>query len=171
MTLEDRDALRQLAYDYASCIDRCDAEILLRLFTPDGLVGASAPEVPAFTGPAGLRTMIAQVDRAFVKTMHNVFNHTFGPVEGDTATGETTCIASHVLDDENGGWKVLDMALRYANRYARFDGGWRFAERRLTCEWIETRPVERFDPRSLAMQTIDPAQAARGETTDNQVDG
>lgn len=171
MTLEDRDALRQLAYDYAACVDRCDADGLLRLFTPDGLVGASDPAVPAFVGGDGLRTMIAQVDAAFVKTMHNVFNHTFGPVDGDAATGETTCIASHILDDGDGSLKVFDMALRYANRYARSAGGWRFSERRLSCEWVETRPVEHFDPRGLAMRTIDAAGAVPVGRSVNPVDG
>lgn len=163
MSLEDREALRQLAYDYAACVDRCDADGLLALFTPDGLVGASDPAVPAFVGAAGLRQMIAQVDAMFVKTMHNVFNHTFERIDGDAASGETTCVASHVLDDGEGGWKVLDMALRYANRYARFDGAWRFAERRLTVEWVETRPVERFDPKGLTAREVD--------TSHNWVDG
>ena len=146
----DREALRQLAYDYARCVDRCDADGLLRLFTADGLVGASDTSVAAFAGEAGLRRMIAQVGEAFVKTMHNVFNHTFESIDGDTARGETTCLASHILDDGAGGWRVLDMALRYANTYAREDGGWRFRARRLTVEWTETRGIDKFDPRGLA---------------------
>jgi ketosteroid isomerase-like protein len=155
MSAEDREALRQLAYDYAACVDRCDADGLIALFTADGLVGASDTSVPAFAGEAGLRTMIGQVDQMFVKTMHNVFNHTFAEVGADEAHGETTCIASHVLDDGEGGWQVLDMALRYANRYRRTAEGWRFAERRLTVEWVETRPVQRFDPQGLAMRGVD----------------
>ena len=153
----DREALRQLAWDYASCVDRCDADGLVALFTPDGLVGSSDPSVAAFAGEAGLRRMIAQVDAAFVKTMHNVFNHTFEAVSTEEARGETTCIASHVLDDGTGEWKVLDMALRYANRYEKIDGAWRFTARRLTVEWVETRPIERFDPAGLAMRADDPA--------------
>ena len=155
MSVEDREALRQLAYDYAACVDRCDADGLLALFTPGGLVGASDTAVPAFFGEAGLRQMVAQVDEMFVKTMHNVFNHTFAAIDGEAARGETTCVASHILDDGAGGWKVLDMALRYANRYARVGGAWYFAERRLTVEWVETRSVERFDPQGLAMRGVD----------------
>lgn len=148
--LEDREALRQLAYDYARCVDRCDADGLLALFTADGLVGASDTSVPAFAGEAGLRRMIAQVGEVFTKTMHNVFNHTFEEIGGDTARGETTCMASHILDDGAGGWRVLDMALRYANSYTRENGNWRFSARRLTVEWTETRNVDKFDPRGLA---------------------
>ncbi len=147
--------LRQLAYDYAACVDRCDAEGLVAIFTSDALVGASDPAVPAFTGEVGLRRMIAQVDAMFVKTMHNVFNHTFEHHGADDASGETTCIASHILDDGAGNWSVFDMALRYANRYRRVNGQWRFAERRLTCEWVETRPVERFNPQGLAKLEVD----------------
>lgn len=156
MSAAEREALRQLAWDYASCVDRCDAEGLVALFAPDGLVGSSDPSVAAFAGEAGLRQMIAQVDAAFVKTMHNVFNHTFSEIGVNTARGETTCIAGHVIDAGAEGWKLLDMALRYANRYARVGGAWRFAERRLTVEWVETRPIERFDPAGLAMRA-DPA--------------
>lgn len=162
MTAADREELRQLAWDYAACVDRGDAEGLVRLFTDDGLVGSSDRGVPAFAGHDGLRQMIAQVGTAFVKTMHNVFNHTFGAIEGDSASGETTCIAGHIIDDGDGGWKVFDMALRYANRYARVDGQWRFAERRLTVEWVETRPVERFDPAGLAMRADNRAAAQAG---------
>ena len=153
----DREALRQLAWDYASCVDRCDADGLVALFTPGGLVGSSDSSVAAFAGEAGLRRMIAQVDAAFVKTMHNVFNHTFTEIGEDAARGETTCIAGHVIDAGADGWKLLDMALRYANRYAKVSGAWRFAERRLTVEWVETRPVERFDPAGLAMRADGPA--------------
>ncbi|QYU68729.1 nuclear transport factor 2 family protein [Leptolyngbya sp. 15MV] len=155
MSVAEREELRQLAYDYARCVDRCDAEGLVAIFTADGLVGASDPAVPAFVGEAGLRRMIAQVDAMFVKTMHNVFNHTFDHFGPGEVHGETTCVASHIVDDGAGGWKVFDMALRYANRYRRVGGRWRFAERRLTCEWVETRPVERFNPQGLAMLEVD----------------
>ena len=155
MSVELREALRQLAYDYAACVDRCDADGLVALFTFDGLVGASDTAVPAFSGEAGLRRMVAQVDEMFVKTMHNVFNHTFAEIGAEQARGETTCIAGHVIAGEDGSWQVLDMALRYANRYRRTDDGWRFAERRLTVEWVETRPAQRFDPQGLAMRGLD----------------
>lgn len=158
--LADREALRQLAWDYAACVDRCDADGLIALFIPDGLVGASDPAVPAFAGAGGLRRMVAQVDAMFLKTMHNVFNHTFAAIGPDTAHGETTCIASHVIDHGEQGWQVLDMAIRYANRYARAHDGWRFAERRLTVEWVETRTVEPFDPAGLAMREDDAAPDA-----------
>jgi hypothetical protein len=162
MSPDDREALRQLAWDYAACVDRGDADGLLKLFTAGGLVGSADPNVPAFAGEAGLRRMIAQVGRAFVKTMHNVFNHTFTGDDEAEVGGETTCIASHILDDGAGGWKIFDMALRYANRYAKVDGAWCFAERRLTVEWVETRPVERFDPAGLAMRADDTAAAQAG---------
>jgi hypothetical protein len=152
MNPDDRAALRQLAWDYASCVDRRDADGLLELFTADGLVGSADRSVPPFAGEAGLRRMVDQVGRAFVKTMHNVFNHTFASGGEGEASGETTCIASHIIEDEAGAWKTFDMALRYANRYAKVDDAWRFAERRLTVEWVETRPVERFDPAGLAMR-------------------
>ena len=156
----DREDLRQLAWDYASCVDRVDADGLVALFVPDGLVGSADLSVAAFAGEVGLRQMIAQVDATFLKTMHNVFNHTFAEIGKDSARGETTCIAGHVIDAGSEGWKLLDMALRYANRYAKVGGKWRFAERRLTVEWVETRPIERFDPAGLAMRAAAAAPQA-----------
>ncbi|MEM8695989.1 MAG: nuclear transport factor 2 family protein [Pseudomonadota bacterium] len=150
MSMEAREALRQLAYDYAACVDGLDAEALIMLFTEDGVVGSIDRSVPAFEGPDKLRRMVAQVDEAFVKTMHNVHNHSFDHIGEAEASGETTCIASHIVEGEDGSWQVFDMALRYANRYRKVGGAWRFAERRLDCQWTETRPCEPFDPAGLA---------------------
>lgn len=149
--LETREELRELAFRYAQAVDGCDADGLLTLFTPNGSVGGMDATVPAFQGPDDLRLMIAQVKASFVKTMHNVFNQTF-EIEPDTAiaTGETYCVASHVMDDMNGGWNLLDMAIRYHNDYTRTAGGWKFARRRLQVEWVETRPVEKFSPEMLS---------------------
>ena len=150
MSETERAELRQLAYDYAAYVDRRDADSLLTLFTDDGLVGANDPSVPAFDGPEKLRAMVAQVAATFARTMHNVHNHTFDHIGKDEASGETTCIASHIMEGEDGSWQVLDMALRYANKYRKVDGKWHFSERRLDCQWTEVRPAQKFDPAGLA---------------------
>lgn len=152
MSLETREMLRQLAFDYAACVDRRDVDGLLTLFTDDGLVGASDLSVPAFAGHDKLRLMIKQVEEMFVRTMHNVHNHTFDHIDEAEASGETTCIASHIIENEAGEWQVLDMALRYANLYRKVGGKWLFTERRLDCRWTEVRPAQRFDPAGLAFQ-------------------
>lgn len=136
--------LHDLAFRYALAVDTLDAGALLALFTPDGAVRGFGANPIEFCGEAGLRQMIDQVGMAFQRTMHNVFNQTFDRDEAGSVTGQTTCIASHILHGED--WTLMDMALRYHNRYAQEGGVWKFFERRLEVVWVETRPVQKFSP-------------------------
>lgn len=133
--------LHDLAVRYALAVDRRDADMLVGLFTPDGAVTGFGENPIDFRGTAGLRTMIDQLD-VFQLTMHNVHNQTFEIDEAGTVTGETTCIASHILPGDD--WQVMDMAIRYHNSYRRDGHVWRFTERALEILWVETRPVRRF---------------------------
>lgn len=134
--------LHDLAFRYALAVDTRDAAMLASAFTRDGAVRGFGENPIEFIGAEGLERMIAQVDAAFQKTMHNVFNQTFERASDGTTTGHTTCIASHILPGDD--WKLLDMAIRYHNRYAEAGGAWKFAERRLEVLWVETRPVQKF---------------------------
>jgi hypothetical protein len=142
---ETREELRELALRYALAVDGCDAEALLRLFTADGSVGGMDESVPSFKGEADLRLMIHQVETSFNRTMHNVFNQTFEIEAGaPTASGETYCLASHIIEDADANWQILDMAIRYKNDYVQQDGHWKFKRRRLDVQWIETRAAQKF---------------------------
>lgn len=136
--------MKQLGLLYARAVDRCDVDLLLRLFTQDGSVGNTDATDPDFVGHDALRLMVAQVDAMFIKTLHKVHNQLV-EVAGDIATGETYCTASHVLPAPGGGWQVFDMAIRYHDAYRIEDGAWRFSARRLEVEWVEIRPVQPFD--------------------------
>lgn len=148
MTLiEAREELRELAFRYALAVDGCDADALIDLFTADGSVGGMDASVPSFQGSADLRLMIAQVDASFDRTMHNVYNQVFEIEPGaSTASGETYCLASHIIDAPDGTWQILEMAIRYKNDYVHEDSRWKFRRRRLDVQWIETRPAQRFTP-------------------------
>lgn len=134
--------LHDLAFRYALAVDTLDSEMLASAFTCDGAVRGFGENPIEFVGPEGLARMVAQVGAAFQKTMHNVFNQTFERASDGMITGQTTCIASHILPSDD--WMLLDMAIRYHNRYAEEGGTWRFAERRLEVLWVETRPVQKF---------------------------
>lgn len=134
--------LHDLAFRYALAVDTLDSQMLASVFTGDGMVRGFGENPIEFVGSDGLARMIAQVRGAFQKTMHNVFNQTFEQAADGTVTGQTTCIASHILPGED--WSLLDMAIRYHNRYAEESGAWKFAERRLEVVWVETRPVQKF---------------------------
>jgi hypothetical protein len=77
----------------------------------------------------------------FNGTMHCVFNQTV-EIAGDTAQGETYCIAYHGIRGEDGRPMTLDWAIRYQDRFARRGQEWRIAYRLLVVEWTRTSPVE-----------------------------
>jgi hypothetical protein len=60
-------------------------------------------------------------------------------LDGDRATGERYCTAHHLFT-EGGERKLMVAWLRYHDTFARVDGAWRFAERKLYVDWTETRP-------------------------------
>jgi hypothetical protein len=48
-------------------------------------------------------------------------------------------IADHLLT-EDGERRIMVASLRYLDTYAKIDGRWYFAERKLFLDWSETRP-------------------------------
>ena len=55
------------------------------------------------------------------------------------ATGESYTIAHHLFS-EAGNRKIMIASLRYLDTFAKIDGSWYFAERKLLLDWSETRP-------------------------------
>ncbi|WP_238019292.1 nuclear transport factor 2 family protein [Dactylosporangium sp. AC04546] len=124
----DSEAVRRLALEYARGCDRRDAAGVAALFTPDGRL-AREPDLDV-RGRAAIAERIAALSRYRVTT-HFVGNHL---VDGDR--GEVYCMAYHLYDD-----RVFVMSIRYQDRYAETDEGWRFAERVLIVDWTEDRPL------------------------------
>jgi len=59
---------------------------------------------------------------------------------GDRATGETYCLAHHVSASK--GERTLFVApFRYYPLFAKVDGEWLFAERKLIVDWTDTRQM------------------------------
>jgi hypothetical protein len=150
--LADRLALRALVETYAQSVDRRDAPLLDSLFVDDA-------ELLIFPDPTAAepgRTLhgreelarITRVVKRYVATTHFIGNHLV-ELAGDTATGETYCLAHHIYDDGGGGRRLLVWSIRYQDRYVRHDGAWRFAQRRLIVDWEDDRPMstgERLQP-------------------------
>jgi SnoaL-like domain len=63
-------------------------------------------------------------------------------LDGDAATGESYTIAHH-LYTEDGERKIMIASLRYLDTFAKIDGSWSFAERKLILDWSERRPSTR----------------------------
>lgn len=144
--LDDRLAIRRLVDDYARCADRIDNTGLAALFTPDGVLricerGNPEP-VRQRTGRDEIADAILGLSRYEV-TMHLVGNH-YVELDGDAATGETYCRASHIRPVEGGPEGAREsyvMNIRYLDRFVRLAEGWRIAERELQVEWYEVVPV------------------------------
>jgi SnoaL-like domain len=61
-------------------------------------------------------------------------------IDGNRATGESYTIAHHVFT-EGGTRKIMIASLRYLDTFAKIDGRWFFAERKLILDWSETRSL------------------------------
>ena len=72
--------------------------------------------------------------------MHLVGQSSITSLTTDKATGQAYCLAHHLTLD--GDRRHLMIATRrYADTFAKVEGAWLFAERRLYVDWIEERPL------------------------------
>jgi uncharacterized protein (TIGR02246 family) len=141
----DRTALRDLVDAYARHVDRRDAESVAALFTADGRL-VSRLHNAAGDAPIVRRgrdeiaaALVAGLER-YVATTHIVGGQVV-TIDGDGATGDAVCLAHHVYESA-GTRRMLVMAVRYSDTYARQPGGWGFAERQLYLDWREDRVME-----------------------------
>jgi ketosteroid isomerase-like protein len=139
----DRLAIRELVEAYARCADRRDAAGQMALFTDDTrfVVYMDAKD-PKPSQELTSREALAPVFEAlnqYKATMHFIGQSTIFTLTADRATGETYCLAHH-LSATGDAQSLMVAALRYEDIFAKADGAWRFAERRLYVDWIETRP-------------------------------
>jgi uncharacterized protein (TIGR02246 family) len=136
--MRDEWEIRKIAMAYARTCDRGDGAGFAALFTEDAAIDGPGFHVQGydqlFGNPGALKQMYAS-------TMHSVMNQTV-TVTGDTAEGETYCIAYHVnRPDAEGKTTRLDWAIRYQDKYVRRDGKWLYTHRQLLVEWTELSTV------------------------------
>ncbi|MCY4036136.1 MAG: nuclear transport factor 2 family protein [bacterium] len=143
--MSDREDLADLAAQYARCVDRGDPEGVAACFTPDGVLRivnlAEGGKVVAE------RNGRDEIVRAISRMSYDATFHFVGQqqtdIAGDTATGETYCIAHHLtIPDDGSPATDYIMHIRYQDRFARVDAGWRLAVRELHIDWTETRLTE-----------------------------
>jgi hypothetical protein len=137
----DRLAIRELFDAYAHCADRRDADGQKALFTHDTrfavyMNGPGTEPSYVLDGREALTTVFADLNQYQATTHFN--GQSTIELDGDRATGESYTIAHHLftLDGER---KIMIAALRYLDTYAKVDGSWLFAERKLILDWSETR--------------------------------
>jgi SnoaL-like domain len=138
---DDLIALNQLAFRYAHAIDTCDDVLLNQVFTSDGRMrvyhpGEDAPFID-LSGPEELASVPRTMKPAHLRTMHQMTNHIV-ELEGDSANGQVYCCARHLALDAKS---VLNVLIRYEDRYRRIDGKWRIADRKIRFLWDEVHPA------------------------------
>jgi hypothetical protein len=137
-------AIRELVDAYAHCADRRDVEGQMSLFTPDThfvvYMNSKDPRPSQeLHSRDALAPVFAELNR-YEATTHFVGQSTIFRLSEDRATGETYCLAHHVLVD--GEKRHLMVAsLRYLDTFAKVDGAWFFAERLLYVDWLEQRAL------------------------------
>ena len=138
----DRLALRELFDAYAHCADRRDAEGQKALFTEDTrfavyMNGPGSEPSYVLEGREALTPVFDDLNRYEATTHFN--GQSTVSLDGERASGESYTIAHH-LYTENGERKIMIASLRYLDTFAKIDGRWYFAERKLILDWSETRP-------------------------------
>jgi uncharacterized protein (TIGR02246 family) len=139
----DRLAISDLVHAYAQGVDRRDPEAVAQLFTDDGVFvayaepGASEPTSRS-VGRAEITTAIGMA-RYYRSTVHTIGNH-LAHVDGDRATGETRCVAYHVMGDD-GAETLMVWHIRYLDTFARSAQGWRFFERVLRVDVVSNQAL------------------------------
>jgi hypothetical protein len=135
--LVDEAAIRRLALRYAQSVDRRDGAALAELFLPEARLDGSGVDV---RGAAAIAAMPAAMARRYARTYHIVHNHLV-ELDGEEARGEVYSEAHHLTVEADGAASDYVLAITYADRYVRWNSGWRFAGRTLDIKWSRTDPV------------------------------
>ena len=134
--------LHDLSARYAAGADRRDADLFVSAFLPDGRLrrfdGEAAEEASSDRqGHAALREVPGLLAR-YAHTFHQLGQARYD-VQGEAATGEVYCTASHVSAGIPA--MVHVMHIRYLDTYRRVAGAWGIDERRVIVDWSEHRLV------------------------------
>src|ERR1700752_380550 len=140
----DRLAIREQVEAYAHCADRRDAKGQMALFTSDAhfvvhMNAKDAKPSQELHSREALAPVFADLNK-YDATMHFLGQTTILTLTRDRGTAETYCMPHHLTID-GGKRRLMIAALRYADEFAKIDGAWLFAERRLYVDWIEERPL------------------------------
>lgn len=137
----DRLAIRQLIDAYAHCADRRDAKGQMALFTAETVFqvfmdSRSAEPTQTLHGRDALAPVFENLNTYQATTHFN--GQSAVEIEGDTAKGESYCIAHH-LTVEGEKRTLMIASIRYIDTFSKKNGAWLFAERKLMVDWTDTR--------------------------------
>jgi hypothetical protein len=120
---------------YCHGVDRCDLPVLKSAFWPDAVCNYSDQDIDAMTWAENCVAGISQMER----TLHTIGNHWI-TVDGDRATGETYCLAYHLLKGQDGVLMDMFVGGRYLDRFEKRGGEWRIKSRFYVMDWNQNAP-------------------------------
>jgi len=123
--VEDELEIRSLVALYCFAFDDGDIELAASLFIPNGILRSAGVDVGAVGRPA-IAAQFEARHQGVSMISHVTHNHLIRS-DGDEARGLLT---AHVELVRHG--IVMVGAMRYRDKYVRFDGKWLFAERALS---------------------------------------
>jgi SnoaL-like domain len=132
--LADRLAIAETLTLYCRGIDRCDADQLAAVFTPDARIDYGDGAKPIAETIPGLMAGLG----AMRLTQHNIAN-TVMRITGTRAKAETNCVALHLIPTPDGEVELV-VGGRYLDRLEKREGRWQIAERLYVMDWNRTSP-------------------------------
>lgn len=124
----DREAIRDLPLKYCHCIWQKDLDNWVDLFTSDGAISTTDPNMPGAKGREGLLKMISSgLDT--MKPRPFIHNHVVNLVGPDRATG--TCYVEVRMIRDSKNWSLRGW---YDDEYAKVGGEWKFKSRRINID-------------------------------------
>lgn len=132
--LADRLAIAETLALYCRGIDRCDADQLAAVFTPDARIDYGDGAKPIAETIPGLMAGLG----AMRLTQHNIAN-TVMRITGTRAKAETNCVALHLIPTPDGEVELV-VGGRYLDRLEKREGRWQIAERLYVMDWNRTSP-------------------------------
>lgn len=138
MTLDEllaKQTCTDLVHSFARAVDRCDREMILSLFHPDG-----TDDHGQFRGTAReFVDWVIPVLQAMERTQHFISNVQVD-VRGEQAWSEAYFSAHHDMVGGDGTPIHYIVGGRYLDRFERRDGDWRIVHRGCVFEWNTTQP-------------------------------
>jgi hypothetical protein len=146
LTLEDKEAIRDLIAAYAHAIDRRRWELMPQLFHPDATFGFGPIQ-------GDWRSFVEQAKAVIdncVATHHQLGQMLIAPDGADGAIAETYMTAMHIVPPgypldtvfpPRGEDYSAIIAGRYVDKLVRYRGGWRIKHRTGIYDWREYRPI------------------------------
>ena len=136
---DDKRELRELALRYARACDTHDGAEFAAIFTEDGEIVSPGHTM---TGRDQIVAVVPDaLKKMYLRTMHMVMNDVVW-VDGDTARGETYCVAHHLTKESDTKASDYVMYIIYDNKFRKVNGRWQFSHRKLNLKWSKTQSVD-----------------------------